>query len=152
MHCLPLGLLGELCINDTDCAGGLGCDTYTGTCENVCNGETCTLGQTCCGDPYTLSSVCCGGLNEACDQQLPACVSCAEYDEPCNSDTDCCDNLRDGNAVCGKVATDSQIPLDHIGLLEISGACCVPEGGSCVFGPCCVDMFCNTAEVCELFK
>jgi hypothetical protein len=151
MHCLPLGLLGELCVDDTDCAGGLGCDAYSGTCENICDGQTCAEGQTCCGDAYTLSSVCCGGENEACDQQLGACVGCAEYGDACSSDSECCDNLRDGNAVCGLLSTDNSVGTG-LTLLEVSGYCCVPEGGSCAVGPCCNGLFCNTDEVCEVVE
>jgi hypothetical protein len=147
-RCLPPGDVGAECIEDLDCLGTLGCDAYTGTCENICDGVTCTEGQTCCGDAYTLSSICCGGPNETCDGQLGACVSCAEYGDPCSSDSECCDNLRDGNAVCGLLPNDTSVG-SGLTLLEISGYCCVPEGGSCAAGPCCNGLFCSMQEVCE---
>ena len=147
-RCLPPGDVGAECLEDADCMGGLGCDAYTGTCEHICDGVTCTTDQTCCGDPY-IGTVCCGGLNAACDTGLDACVSCMEYGEPCASDLACCDNLRDGNAICGHLPTDNAGGGPHVGLPEISGACCVPNGGSCQVGPCCADSLCDTQEICR---
>ena len=109
---------------------------------------TCGEDQTCCADAYTLTSICCGGENEACDQGLGACVTCVEYGDLCSSDSECCDNLRDDNAVCGLLPLDTDVGTG-LTLLEVSGYCCVPEGGSCAVGPCCVNLVCNVQEVCE---
>jgi hypothetical protein len=150
-HCQPLGLLGELCVTDSDCAGNLGCDVYTGTCENSCGGQTCTEGETCCGDPYTQGVVCCGGQNSACDELLGGCVGCSEYEESCASDTDCCDYFRTGNAICNTLPTDNSNGRGA-GILELSGVCCVPNGGSCSAGPCCGDAICDVDEICRGFN
>jgi hypothetical protein len=148
-RCLPAGDVGSECVEDSDCADGLGCHATALVCVSVCNDANCSPVEFCCGVPFAIgSTLCCGKPNTACDQSYPQCVGCAEYNEPCNSDSECCNNLRDGNAVCGLLPTDTNVG-GTLTLLELSGFCCVPEGGSCAVGPCCNGTFCGIQEVCE---
>jgi hypothetical protein len=84
---------------------GLGCDTDSNCCSNVCcngkccaSGQTCQNGQCCSGKPLgalcCVNSECCSG---ACD--LTCVASCVPLGGTCTSPSDCC-SVKCANGAC----------------------------------------------------
>jgi hypothetical protein len=102
-RCLPPGLVGAECIDDSDCASGLACEVESGQCGEICGLVTCLADQTC--DPYTLACVgdpgapcldgsdCASGL---CDSYTLTCVDCLADGVTCSTGLDCCSGFCDG--------------------------------------------------------
>ena len=98
-RCLPPGLVGAECVEDTDCMGGLACEVTTGQCGEICGNTTCRPDQNC--DAYTLTCIgdpgapcldgseCASGL---CDTDAMTCICITEY-SLCSSDLQCCSGL-----------------------------------------------------------
>lgn len=118
---------GTFCIDSSECADGLICDSFQ-----------CTPGMSMCVDPGTAcgamgAAACCGGLScrEITQGTDPLC--CAEKEGSCQVATDCCGKMlcTDGACAC---QTEIQTCTED-------GDCC--DGLICVVGSCTADNGCQ---------
>jgi hypothetical protein len=141
-RCLPPGLVGAECIDDSDCAGGLACEVESGQCGEICGLVTCLADQTC--DPYTLlcvgnpgapcqdKSECASGN---CDPYTLTCLDCTAEYTLCLSDAECCGELVCAPNLPSGVATNTycvECLADGLGCID-NRQCCT---GECILGTC----------------
>jgi Cys-rich repeat protein len=141
-HCLPPGDLGAECLEDSDCAAGLTCDVYTGTCGGNGGAECavdsdCATGFVC--DPYTLTCVPGGSdpngtpcvsdgtcASGSCCPPEGICKPAANVSAACATDDDCCGTDICSGSVCFSCANPGQFCFNDSECC--SGAC--SSGGS----------------------
>jgi Cys-rich repeat protein len=143
-HCLPPGDLGAECLEDSDCAAGLTCDMYTGTCGGNGGAECavdsdCATGFVC--DPYTLTCVPVGTdpngtpcvsdgtcASGSCCPPEGVCKPPANVSAACVVDDDCCGTDICQGSVCFSCANPGQFCFNDSECC--SGTCNHPGGAT----------------------
>ena len=119
-QCNPSGRCVAGCTADSDCATGLYCNTYNGTCVQCASPEHCTAPLGCYGDVCTSCN-----NNSNCQAATPVCNVGGQCVKGCAADTDCTDASLPHcvNGQCAECKANSDCPSSGPPNCNISGQC-----------------------------